>query len=429
LRQYTVDIGAILRSVSHHFYPAMAKKRFGQSVAVSTQNAMRLIDAFQKHAEQGQTSLQQDWQFLQEHLKSLDESLLEALPLVFTRLTAHELPEMRQYFAQLFVAFGNLIQQSSQGNRRLNLELSISAYQLTLKILNREAFPEAWAGIQNNLGAAYGDRICGERSENIEQAIAAYELALQVYTREAFPEKWAKSQGNLAGALSQRATLTQNNTDLDQAIALLQAALEVDPPGSPSFINSQYHLGNALSWRYEYSQTPSDLQQALHAYQIALKAISPAHYDRQTIWQALPATQSILGSRLVRDGQWQEGLKLLLHSVRQLSTSNDRLAHANALFQVGRAHETLSDWDNARLYYRDALRLYEHLQDQPGITKSRAGLGGVLVSQGHLNKGMAELLQARKSYERLGQPDKAAAVDRVYQAAQQAMAQQAEVYA
>jgi hypothetical protein len=31
---------------------------------------------------------------------------------------------------------------------------------------------------QNNLGAAYGNRIAGARAENLERAIAAYEQAL-----------------------------------------------------------------------------------------------------------------------------------------------------------------------------------------------------------------------------------------------------------
>jgi tetratricopeptide (TPR) repeat protein len=126
----------------------------------------------------------------------------------------------------------------------------------------------------------------------------------------------------------------------------------------------------------------------------------------------------------VRDGQWQEGLQLLLNSVNQLSTGDDFLAHANALFQTGRAHETLSDWNNARLYYRDALRLYEHLQDHLGIAQSCAGLGSVLVSQGHLEKGIAELTKARESYHQLEQPNKAAEVDNLYQAAKRAMERQ-----
>jgi tetratricopeptide (TPR) repeat protein len=317
----------------------------------------------------------------------------------------------------------------SLGDRAENLEQAIATFQLALQVRTQKYFPQEWAGTQNNLGTAYVERIQGERAENLEQAIIAYQLSMKIYTREAFSEQWTRTQSNLAGALMERASLTSNSTDLDTAITLLQSSLNTAVRGSSNFIDSQYWLGNALSRRYEHSQNSNDLQQALQAYKTALDAISPEHYDRKQMWQAIPATQSILGSRLVRDGQWQEGLQLLLNSVRQLSTGDDPLAHANALFQTGRAHEILSDWDNARLYYRDALRLYEHLNNQLGIAKSCAGLGGVLVSQGHLENGMAQLAKAREHYHQLQRPNQAAELKHLYQAAQRAMEQQAtEVY-
>jgi tetratricopeptide (TPR) repeat protein len=546
----------------------MAKKGFGKSTTVSVRDEVKFMRAVMQRIEASHPNPMQVYDFFQSNVEKLDESFLEALPLVFAKLTAKEQPKTRRNIATLFANFGALIQEFPFGNRMLNLELSITASQLAQKIFTHEAFPEDWAVTQNNLGNAYGNRIRGERDNNLELAIAAYNLALQVRTRKAFPKdwvatqnnlgntyrdrirgeraenlelaisacnlalqiatrdafpeewaeaqnnlgnayryrirgeraenlelaimaynlalqvrtrdafpenwamtqhnlanayrdrvqgerisnleqaimlykqasqvftqesfpiKWAGNQGHLAEALTKKALLTNNFTDLDTVISLLQAALDISVFGSPDFIDSQYRLGNALSRRYEHSKNPSDLQQALQAYKTALDLISPEHYDRKQIWQALPTTQSILGSRLVRDGHWQEGLQLLLNSVTQLSTGDDPLAHANALFQIGRAHETLSDWDSARLYYRDALRLYEHLKDSRGIAKSRAGLGGVLVSQGHLEKGMTELAVSREIYRDLNQPDQVTEVDSLYQAAQRAIERQtAEVFA
>jgi len=229
--------------------------------------------------------------------------------------------------------------------------------------------------------------------------------------------------------LMKRSLLNNDFTDLDTAINLLQIALEVAVVGSPDYIDTQFRLGNVLSRRYEHTKNPAELEQAVQAYKIALDAISPEHYDRKQIWQALPTTQAILGSRLVKDGEWQEGLQLLLNSLTQLSTSDDPLAHANALYQTGRAYEVMSDLDKARLFYRDALRLYDHLNDTVGITQSRAGLGSVLVSQGHLEKGINELAQAREGYLLLKKVEQAHDLDNIYQAAQRALERQAtEVY-
>ncbi len=314
------------------------------------------------------------------------------------------------------------------GERADNLEKAIRAYGLALEVRTREAFPEAWARIQNNLGNAYRDRIQGDRADNLEAAIHAHQQAAEVFTRDAFPLKYAESQGNLAETILQRALLTENPADLDTAIEILQSALEVDIPGSPNFIDSQYRLGNALSHRYEQNQNPAYLQAAIQAYKIALEAISPEHYDRHKIWQALPTTQAILGSRLVREGEWQEGLQLLLNSLTQLRTINhrdDRIAYANALFHTGRAYESLTDWDKARLYYRDAIRYYESLDDPFGMAKSYEGLGGVLISQGHLEKGSIHLQTAQKFYQHLPKvADKAENVYNLLEIAQRAIDRQ-----
>ena len=325
---------------------------------------------------------------------------------------------------------GNAYSDRIKGERADNIELAIASYELALQVKTRDAFPEDWAMTQHNLARAYRDRILGERTENIEQAIYLFKQAAQVFTSKSYPEKWSTNQAHLAEAFIKRAELTNSCTDLDIAIELLQSSLELAVVGSPDYIDTNYRLGNALSRRYEHTKNADELEQAMQAYKIALDAISPEHYDRKQIWQALPTTQVILGSRLVSDGEWQEGLQMLLNGLTQLSTGDEPLAHANALYQTGRAYEIMSDLDKARLFYRDALRLYDHLNDALGTTQSRAGLGSVLVSQGHLEKGIRELAQAREGYLQLQSPEQAHETDNIYQAAQRALERQAtEVYA
>jgi tetratricopeptide (TPR) repeat protein len=539
-------------------------KGFGQSPTPTRKFKDFLLafgDFYRKNSKD-ETKLQQ---FLKANINKLDDLLLDALPLVFTSLIADKSIDERERIASLFENFAVTIYNFPLGDRATNLELSITAHNLSLKIYTRENFPEDWAGTLNNLALAYSDRIrgdradnlekaielygqaleiytrknfpvdlarilnnlaiaysdrirgdraenlekaielygqalevrtrknfpvdwamtlnnlasayinriLGDRAENLEKAIELYGQALEVYTRENFPENWAISQHNLANAYRERvlgerkdnleraidlqnqaaqiftraalpvrwaknkgdlaeALMQRDNPgDLDTAIALLQEALEVSPAGCQDFIDFQYRLGIALSQRYDRDKNFDDLRQALVAYKTALDLISPEHYDRKDIWKALPTTQTILGSRLVRDGEWQQGLQLLLNSVNQLSTSDDRLAHANALYHTGRAYEVLSDREKARLYYRDALRWYEYLQDLPGIAKSRTGLGNVFVSQGHLEKGMEELDRAKAIYQQLPQtdPDKVEEIDIIYQASRRAIERQtSEVY-
>jgi tetratricopeptide (TPR) repeat protein len=345
------------------------------------------------------------------------EKAITAYELALQVLTREAFP---QNWANTQNNLGTAYRNRIRGDRAENIEKAIAAYKLALQVLTREAFPQGWATIQTNLGTAFRDREYGETVINLERAVSIYEQAAEVSTRTAFPEQWAENQSDLAEALVKRSLLTDNTSDLNFAIAIFQEVLEVATPGSPYFIDAQYRLGNALSRRYNNSADPQDLNLALTAYKTALDAISPEHYDRSKIWQALPTTQSILGSRLVRDGQWREGLQLLLNSARLLSTEEDALAHASTLFEIGRTYDSaLSDWNNARLYYRDALRLYTHLHNPLGMAKTRAGLGGVLLSQGHFTQGLAELEKARDGYHNLQMPEQAASIDRLYTIAQQ----------
>ena len=355
------------------------------------------------------------------------ENLEKAIELYEQALEVRTRKNFPENWAMTLNNLANAYSVQILGDRSENLEKAIELYGQALEVYTRENFPVDWAISQHNLASAYRERVLGERKDNLEQAIHLYNQAAQIFTRAALPVRWAGNQGDLAEALMQR----DNPGDLDTAIALLQEALEVSPAGCQDFIDSQYRLGIALSQRYDRDKNFDDLRQALVAYKTALDLISPEHYDRKDIWKALPTTQTILGSRLVRDGEWQQGLQLLLNSVNQLSTSDDRLAHANALYHTGRAYEVLSDREKARLYYRDALRWYEYLQDLPGIAKSRTGLGNVFVSQGYLEKGMKELDRAKAIYRQLPQtdPDRVEEIDIIYQASRRAIERQtSEVY-
>ncbi|MEM7793834.1 MAG: tetratricopeptide repeat protein [Cyanobacteria bacterium P01_C01_bin.118] len=404
---------------------------------------------------------------LGERVDNLENSILafkNALE-IFTRESFPEKWAMTQMHS------GITYRSRIRGERADNLENSILAFKNALEIFTCESFPEKWAMTLNNLGVAYQYRIRGERSNNLKQAIDAFNQALQIRTRELLPEQWARTNRNLANvycdslyegqldkldlaiemyrkvsevftrstypyywannqsylaeALTKRASLVtdqfQKNTDLGNAIQLLKAAIEISSPGGPDYIDSYYRLGNAFFSRYSLTKSSIELEKALQAYKNALIVIDSEHYDWDKIWQALPTTQAVLGSRLVRDGQWQDGLELLLNSVSQLRNSYNRLAHASALYETAYAYEAMSDWDNARLYYRDALRIYDYLKEPSGKAKSLTGLGTTLGAQGYLEKSMAIFQQARDLYEQLQQPEKVTEVNKLYDIAKRTL--------
>ena len=313
-----------------------------------------------------------------------------------------------------------------QGDKSENIEKAIHAFSLCLGVYTQESFPEDWAKIQHNLADAYLKRVKADTTDNIEQAISLYNQAAEVFTKSAYPYKWFRNQAHLASAYLARAELYDSESEkienLNTAISLLKEVLETADPSAPTpdYIDAQFHLGTAFRQRHNITKGAADLRAAGTAYETALNAISPEHYDREKMWQAIPETQTILGSRLVRDGEWHKGLELLQAAVKELAPQSQRnpRAYANALYQIGRTYEIMSNWKDARIYYRDALRLYEHIDDALGMANCHQGLGAVLGCQGSFSKCMNELSTARDFYTKLGLTEKLEEVDGLRRAAE-----------
>jgi CHAT domain-containing protein/tetratricopeptide (TPR) repeat protein len=233
----------------------------------------------------------QVYPFLRANLHRLDAQLLQAFPSVASRVLENKSDDERLYIAAVIVTFGDLIQQFPLGNRRQNLELAIQAYQASLQVYTRSNFPVDWAGTQNNLGAAYSDRIEGERRQNLERAIQAYQASLQVKTRSDFPADWAITQMNLGNAYLKRIE-GERRQNLELAIQAYQASLQVytrsDFP--VDWARTQNNLGNAYSNRIE-GERRQNLELALQAYQDSLQV-----YTRSNFPVDWAGTQNNLGA-------------------------------------------------------------------------------------------------------------------------------------
>ena len=230
----------------------------------------------------------QVYEFFRANVGQLDEALLRALPDLFTMLIQQIEPAM---IAEVFVEFGNLINQFPLGYRRLNLELSIVAYEQVLQVYTRDVSPEQWAMTQNNLAIAYFYRIHGERAENLERAIIAFEQALRVYTRDAFLEQWAMTQNNLAAAYNNR-ICGERAENLERAINAYEQALQVrtrdDSP--EQWAMTQNNLAAAYLYRI-CGERAGNLERAFAAAQRALQV-----YTRDAFPEQWATTQNNLAN-------------------------------------------------------------------------------------------------------------------------------------
>ena len=215
--------------------------------------------------------------FLRANLGRLNESLLLALPDVFTSLIQQIDPCM---IAAIFNDFGNLIQQFPLGNRILNLEMGIDTYHQVLQVVTLDVFPEQWATIQNNLGAAYSNRIRGERAENLERAIACFEQVLQVHTHDAFPEDWAMTHNNLAATYCNRIR-GERAENLERAIVLYYQALQVYTRDAfpKNWAMTHNNLATAYKNRIQ-GERADNLERAIACYHQALQVRTRAAFPK-----------------------------------------------------------------------------------------------------------------------------------------------------
>ena len=224
-----------------------------------------------------------------------------------------------EYLAAVIVEFSNLIQQFPLGNKASNMEIAITGYEVTLTVRTREALPQSWATIQNNLAIAYSDRIKGDRADNIDQAIAAFTAALTVKTREALPQDWAGTQNNLAAAYSER--IKGDRADnIEQAIAAYTAALTVRTlEALPiDWAMTQNNLANAYYSRIKGDRA-DNIENAIAAYTVALTV-----YTRE----ALPEN------------------------------------HAETLFGLGRNYQDANKFDLAYNTFESAIATIESLREE-----------------------------------------------------------------
>ena len=136
------------------------------------------------------------YQFFAANQTRLNADLLNAIPTTASALFANAPKDQHGYAAAVIGEFGNLIAQFPLGQRAINMELAIAAYQESLTVRTQAAMPVEWAQTMMNLATAYSDRIRGDKAANIEAAIAAYQEALTACLRSA------------SGSWCQRAVLT-----------------------------------------------------------------------------------------------------------------------------------------------------------------------------------------------------------------------------
>ncbi len=111
----------------------------------------------------------------------------------------------------------------SQGDRSENLEQAIHHSEQALEVFTRQAYPREGPVYTVIWHPCTGIVRVVLRDKNIEQAIFHCHQALEVYIREGYPEQWATAHNNLANVYRD-CVYGDRTENLEQAIAPLPAS-------------------------------------------------------------------------------------------------------------------------------------------------------------------------------------------------------------
>ena len=324
---------------------------------------------------------------------------------------------------------------------RGDLDRALALYFESLEIKERLGDLQGKSATLNNLAQVYfarGDldgalRLCQEslalteRLGDLQGKSATLNNLAQVYF----------ARGDLAGALrlyQESLALTERLGDIRGKAAVLHNLAQIystrgDLAGALHFYQESLalteRLGNirgkaaVLHNLAQIHFARGDLDGALRLYQESLVLLEqiglPQELERVKNVRALVLNE--LGKQYVEQGRWYDALHLFEENLAIYRQGNDLDARADTIYQIARVHHLLGNLDKARTHYRDALRLYEHTQNQSGIATCKTGLGRLMIQMGFLEDAIRELEAAKQICQQMGANQRMAEIEEVLQIA------------
>jgi tetratricopeptide (TPR) repeat protein len=307
---------------------------------------------------------------------------------------------------------GNLIQQFPLGNKAVNMEWSIECYAQALKVFTISEDPKNWGVIQNSLATAYSYRIRGDRAENLEQSIAGYESALQVRTQTDFPINWATTQNNLANAYSDRIS-GDRAENLERSIAGYESALQVytqtDFP--IDWAMTQNNLAIAYSDRIRGDRA-ENLERSIECYRAALEVRTPEAFPRE--WAKIQVSLARFSIENLRN--YQVATEHLQSAYEHLLTNNNNTGLlAQTMFELARCFHQTGCFEQAKIYFKDSIRLYQRLEQPTQVAAATSALGNLELQMGLLDDARLHLQTALEFYQAAGNPERVESIQELQQ--------------
>ncbi len=273
--------------------------------------------------------------------------------------------------------------------------------------------PIEWATIQNNLANAYCERIKGDRAENIELAIVCYRSALEVSTRRDLPRNWAIIQNNLADAYSKRINGGRDENIQLAIVRAENAQIIVTQTTDPErWARVQILFGEIFTELAKQTADRSPNVRADRYYQAALTVFTQTDYPRE--W----ATIQLALAKLSIEHQQNYEIAtdyLTAASEHLLAEKSDNSLLAEILFELAQCLHHSGYLGQAKIHFKDCIRLYQRLDYQTQVAAATAALGNIEMQMGQLDAARNHLQTALEFYQSQDRLDRVESINYLLQ--------------
>jgi tetratricopeptide (TPR) repeat protein len=131
------------------------------------------------------------------------------------------------------------------------------------------------------------------------------------------------------------------------------------------------------------------------------------------------------GFCLRKQGLWEEALQDQDQSFQLFEELRDYVGEAHTFLEIGHLFEVMNNYEDARLHYIDAYRLYRRAENKHGMALASENLGRLEYRVRMLSQAVQDLEEARRLYISIGDRTKAATIDSDLDAARASLVYQA----
>jgi tetratricopeptide (TPR) repeat protein len=349
---------------------------------------------------------------LEQNLDLLDDGIVEvATNWLSSKLVSVD-QNLQKFILVKIIHFCELLLGFSWGENSIMTELVIALLTTVLKEFTNTEHHIALALTQHNLGLAYNNRFCGVRAENLEESIKHYSSALKLLRELDLHSHWAATQYSLALIYGQRIRGDKSNNQEESIKCYLSALEFLSKQDLPSqWASVQYNVGFTYSERIK-GNSKENAEKSLTYYQAALEVYTAESFPFE--WANIQIQIAQLNISQFRN--YRIAKKHLQLAYEQLSLNNGNIfLLAQTMFQLGRCFHQTGTLGQARMYFKDSIRLYRRLEQPTQVAAITSELGNLELQMGQVDDARIHLQIALEFYQNAGNTDRIQSIQELQQ--------------